>query len=174
MQNSQTYQILCNLSFYALFAASTIVDVEVTSIFRALDFKTKLYLEYFVPEDGFTIQIELDIGRVVVCGSNSLERPDCSYSLTYDWKLEISEYEELFIGPDGFPSSAPVPTRTPIPTGAAPTQGISPTSTPTFNNATITNITVYLTVEGLEDNNVFSLNTTYGDTRIPVSECKHL
>ena len=58
--------------------------MEVTSIFRMLDFKTKLYLEYFVLEEGFTIQIELDIGRVVVCGSNSLECPDCSYSLTYD------------------------------------------------------------------------------------------
>ena len=146
---------------HTLLAASTIVDVEITSIFRQLDFRTKLYLEYFVPGDGFTIQVELDIGRVVVCGSNSLERPDCSYSLTYDWKLEISEYEELFIGPDGFPSNAPAPTR--IPTATI----ISPTSTPMFNNATTTNITVYLTIEGLEDDNVFSLNTTYGDTRVP-------
>ena len=138
---------------HTLLAASTIVDVEITSIFRQLDFRTKLYLEYFVPVGGFTIQVGLDIGRIVVCGSNSLERPDCSYSLTYDWKLEISEYEELFIGPDGFPSNAPAPTR--IPTATI----ISPTTT--------TNITVYLTIEGLEDDNVFSLNTTYGDTRVP-------
>jgi hypothetical protein len=149
------------------FVASTVIDVEITSIFRELDFKTKLYLEYFVPGEGFTIQVELDIGRVVVCGSNSLERPDCSYSLTFDWKLEISEYEELFIGPDGFPSNAPAPPpRTPAPTNA-PTQGALPTGTPVFNNATATNVTVYLTIEGLDDNNVFSLNTTYGDTRIP-------
>ena len=146
---------------HTLLAASTIVDVEITSIFRELDFRTKLYLEYFVPEDGFTIQVELDIGRVVVCGSNSLERPDCSYSLTYDWKLEISEYEELFIGPDGFRSNAPATPRTPIATT------IAPTGTPIFNNPTTTNITVYLTIQGLEDNNVFSLNTTYGDTRVP-------
>ena len=151
---------------YTLLAASTIVDVEITSIFRELDFRTKLYLEYFVPGDGFTIQVELDIGRVVVCGSNSLERPDCSYSLTYDWKLEISEYEELFIGPDGFPSNAPAPTR--IPTATT----IAPTGTPMSSNATTTNVTVYLTIEGLEDDNVFSLNTTYGNTRVPEPICK--
>ena len=146
-----------------MFAASTVVDVEVTSIFRDLNFKTKLYLEYSVPRGGFTIQVELDIGRIVVCGSNSLERPDCSYSLTYDWRLEVSEYEDLFIGPDGFQSNAP---RT-----------LTPTSAPTFTPPmfTTTNITVYLTIEGLDENNVFSLNTTYGDTRIPAStsERKH-
>ena len=147
-----------------MFAASTVVDVEVTSIFRDLDFKTKLYLEYSVPRGGFTIQVELDIGRVVVCGSNSLERPDCSYSLTYDWRLEVSEYEDLFIGSDGFQSNVP---RT-----------LTPTSAPTFTPpmfTTTTNITVYLTIEGLDENNVFSLNTTYGDTRIPAStsERKH-
>ena len=134
--------------------------MEVTSIFRELKLETKLYLEYLVPDGGFTIQVELDIGRVVVCGSNSLERPDCSYSLTYDWRLEISEFKDVFIGPDGFPSN--------IPPTPAPTQGTSPTGTPPmFNNINNTNITVYLTIEGLDESNVFSLNTTYGDTRIP-------
>ena len=149
-----------------MFAASTVVDVEVTSIFRQLDFETKLYLEYFVPDDGFTIQVELDIGRVVVCGSNSLERPDCSYSLTYDWKLEISQYEELFIGPDGFPSNAPIPSRATTPTSAT-TQATSPTTSGPNSTETNSNITVYLTVEGLDDDNIFSLNTTFGDTRTP-------
>ena len=163
-------KIMCDLSsvtYTCMFAASTVVDVEVTSIFRQLVFETKLYLEYFVPEVGFTIQVELDIGRVVVCGSNSLERPDCSYSLTYDWRLEISEYEELFIGPDGFPSNAPAPTLSPTPTSAATTQDTSTISMPKFNNTSTTNVTVYITIEGLDDDNVFSFNTTYGDTRIP-------
>ncbi len=150
-----------------MFAASTVIDVEVTSIFRELDIETKLYLEYDVPEDGFTIQVELDIGRIVACGSNSLERPDCSYSLTYDWKLEISEYEELFIGPDGLPSNAPMPssaTATTTPT-SAPTHATLPT-TNAPNNST-SNVTVFLTIEGLDDSNIFSLNTTFGDTRAP-------
>jgi hypothetical protein len=153
-----------------MFAASTVVDVEVTSIFRELDIETKLYLEYYVPEDGFTIQVELDIGRVVACGSNSLERPDCSYSLTYDWKLEISEYEELFIGPDGLPSNARMPNRattTTTPT-SAPTHATLPTtSAPNNSTQANSNITVYLTIEGLDDSNIFSLNTTFGDTRAP-------
>ena len=135
--------------------------MEVTSIYRQLDFKTKLYLEYFVPGEGFTIQVELDIGSVVVCGSNSLERPDCSYSLTYDWKLEVSKYKELFIRPDGYPSSG---LATPT---SAPTQATLPTNAPKFNGTTNSNVTVYITIEGLDDDNIFSLNTTYGDTRTP-------
>ena len=150
-----------------MFAASTVVDVEVTSIFRQLDMETKLYLEYYVPEDGFTIQVELDIGRVVACGSNSLERPDCSYSLTYDWKLEISEYEELFIGPDGLPSNARMPSgATTTPTNA-PTHATLPTTNAPNSTWANSNVTVYLTIEGLDGNNVFSLNTTFGDTRAP-------
>ena len=157
-----------DINFCIMFTASTVVDVEVTSIFRQLDIETKLYLEYFVPDDGFTIQVELDIGRVVVCGSNSLERPDCSYSLTYDWRLEISEYEELFIRPDGFPSNTPVPTHgTPTPTSAPTQAGTLPTTSVPNSTQANSNVTVYLTIEGLDDNNVFSLNTTFGDTRAP-------
>ena len=140
--------------------------MEVTTIFRQLDFETKLYLQYFVPDDGFTIQVELDIGRVVVCGSNSLERPDCSYSLTYDWRLEISKYEELFIGPDGFPSGVPIPSSATTPTNA-PTQTILPTTSAQNGTQTNSNVSVYITIEGLDDDNTFSLNTTYGDTRVP-------
>ena len=140
--------------------------MEVTSISRQLEFETKLYLEYFVPDDGFTIQVELDIGRVVVCGSNSLERPDCSYSLTYDWRLEISNYEELFIGPDGFPSNTPVPSSVTTPT-EVPTQATLPTTNSPNSTLTGSNVTVFLTIEGLDHDNIFSLNTTYGDTRAP-------
>ena len=140
--------------------------MEETSIFRQLDFETKLYLEYFVPDDGFTIQVELHIGRVVVCGSNSLERPDCSYSLTYDWRLEISEYEELFIGPDGFPSNTPIPSSATTPTDT-PTQASFPTTNAPNVTQTYSNVTVFLTIEGLDNDNIFSLNTTYGDTRAP-------
>ena len=146
--------------------ASTVVDVEETSIYRQLDFQTKLYLEYFVPGEGFTIQVELDIGSVVVCGSNSLERPDCSYSLTYDWKLEVSEYEELFIRPDGYPSTVPIPSTSAPITTSAPTQATLPTNAPN-DNQTSSNVTVFITIQGLDDDNVFSLNTTYGDTRTP-------
>lgn len=109
--------------------------------------ETKAYLELFVPEDGFTVKVELEIGKVAVCGSNSLERPDCSYHLTYDWKLEVSSYAEVFIEPDGFPSGYEVH---------------SPHTTDEPNLGT--NKTVYVTVEGLEASNIFAFNTTRGDT----------
>ena len=119
-----------------------------------------MYLEFSVPEDGFTIKVEVEIGRVAVCGSNFLKRPDCSFSLTYDWRLEVSQYSELFIGADGSPSG--FEDTTPLPNGTY----------------VITNTTVYVTVEGLETNNIFLLNTTYGDTTTPapttVVKCKLL
>ena len=118
-----------------------------------------------MPEDGFTVKVELEVGRVAVCGSNSLERPDCSYSLTYDWRLEVSEYSELFIGGDGSPwpiasEGTTTPTTMPMPTTTAPNY---PPSTSDGDDVTI-NTTVYVTVEGLEANNIFLLNTSYGDT----------
>ena len=126
------------------------MPVEVKPIRREIEDDTKVYLEFSVPEDGFTVKIELEIGRVAVCGSNFLERPDCSYSLTYDWRLEVSQYSELFIGADGYPSDT-----TPAP------NHLSKNHT---NTDIITNTSVYMTVEGLETNNIFLLNTTYGDT----------
>ena len=127
------------------------MPVEVKPIRREIEDDTKVYLEFSVPEDGFTVKIELEIGRVAVCGSNFLERPDCSYSLTYDWRLEVSQYSELFIGADGYPSGS---------------EDTTPATSCLDTNCTgnITNTSVYMTVEGLETNNIFMLNTSRGDT----------
>ena len=134
-------------------AASINAPVEVKPIKRDIEKNTNVYVEFSVPEDGFTIEVEVEIGQVAVCGSNSLERPDCSYSLTYDWRLEVNQYSELYIGANGSPGGSE--DTTPAPT------------TPTDD--AITNATVYVTVEGLDTNNTFLLNTTYGDTTTPTT-----
>lgn len=136
--------------------ASTVIDVEATPIHRQIQQEIKVYLEFLVPEEGFTVKVELEVGRVAVCGSNSLERPDCSYNLTYDWKLVVNAYKEVFIGPDGYPASA------------SNTKKVPKYQTMNITNETLsivdTNNTVYVTIEGLDADNIFFLNTTYGDT----------
>ena len=123
---------------------------------REIKDDTKMYLEVLVPEDGFTVKIDIESGRVAVCGSNFLERPDCCYSLTYDWRLEVSQYSELFIGADGYPSGS---------------EDTTPATNHPSRNCTgnITNTSVYVTVEGLETNNIFMLNTSHGDTTVTMN-----
>ena len=79
--------------------------------------------------DGFTVRVEVTDGSISICGSKEIERPDCSYSPTYDWKVDITTTTEVFI-----------------------------------SGSANTTITVHVTVEGLDTNNTFSLNTTFGDT----------
>ena len=142
--------------FFCSCVASTVIDVEATPIHRQIEQEIKVYVEFSVPEEGFTVKVKLEVGRVAVCGSNSLERPDCSYSLTYDWKLMVNTYKEVFIGPDGYPSSADN------------TKKVPKYQTTNITNETQslvdTNNTVYVTIEGLDVDNIFFLNTTYGDS----------
>ena len=131
-----------------MFVASIVVEVETASVSRSIERNTKVYLEYEVPREGFTVKAEVDMGSVAVCGSRSLARPDCSYSPTYDWMLEVNDYSEIFINGEGFPGNEH--------------QSISK-----HQIVESINITIFVTVEGLDSLNSFSLNTTYGDTTLP-------
>ena len=91
------------------------------------------------------------MGSVAICGSRSLARPDCSYSPTYDWMLEVNDDFEIFINREGLPSNEQ--------------QSVSKRQI-----VESINITIFITVEGLDSLNSFSLNTTYGDTTTPASK----
>ena len=121
---------------------------------RQIEFETKVYIGYSVPQDGFTIKIEVETGAVLVCGSSFLERPDCSYSMTYDWKLEVSDYSDIFLDGNGLPQiwnhdqkRFYLKRQAKVDTG---------------------NVTVFVTVEGMavNESNTFLLNTTIGDTTV--------
>lgn len=115
---------------------------------RTISRNTKVYLEYEVPSEGFTLKVEVNEGTIVVCGSKSLQRPDCSYAPTYNWKLEISDYSDIFIKNDGTPNN-------------------EQRSVSKRQVVEIVNVTVFVTVEGLDTQNTFQLNTTFGDTTVP-------
>ena len=99
--------------------------------------------EIIIPADGFTVRVEVTIGAISVCGSREIERPDCSYSPTYDWKRDITISTEVFISGSGLLAGSKKKRQAALDVNA---------------------IIAYVTVEGLDNNNTFSLNTTFGDT----------
>ena len=93
------------------------------------------------------MEVEVTKGSISICGSREIERPDCSHSPTYDWKRDINMSTDLYINGDGLPGGSREKRQTTV---------------------------VHITVEGLENNNTFSLNTTFGDitsTVIYAIEC---
>lgn len=113
---------------------------------RTIEPNTKVYVGYPVPADGFTLKVEVEEGKIAICGSNFLERPDCSYSPTYNWKFEVTDYTDIFLNENGLPQTNRLDKR----------------------SAAQTEVTVYVTIEGLalDGNITFLLNTTLGDTTI--------
>ena len=128
--------------------ASAVVEVAAAAVRRTIQRNTKVYLEYKVPSNGFTVKANVDQGNVAVCGSSSLQRPDCSYSPTYDWKLETRDYDDIFIPSNGSPNNR--------------RRSLSERQTTESSNTT-----VFVTIEGLDSLNTFQLDTTLGDTTAP-------
>ena len=83
-----------------------------------------------------------------VCGSSTIRNPDCSYGPLYDWKRDVTQREEIYISGQ-----------------VADSQSRRKRAVNTSMEVEYTNFTVYVTVEGLDTNNTFFLNTTFGDTR---------
>ena len=125
--------------------------MESAAISRSIQHNTKVYLEYEVPNEGFTVKTMVDEGALALCGSSSLERPDCSYAPTHDWKLEVNSYSEIYISGNGLPNddSQPISKR---------------------QATEMSRITIYITIEGLASQSTFSLNTTLGDTTTPSAD----
>ena len=68
---------------------------------RDLPGGTVVYIVFEVPETGFTITVTADQGLVDVCGSRTVERPDCSVSTLHDWLRQVSAFSVIYITPDG-------------------------------------------------------------------------
>lgn len=120
--------------------------METVEINRQIEGGAKVYIIYTVPPEGFTVKVTIEKGDSVVCGSTFLERPDCSYSPSYDWKLEGNNYHEIFLDGNGLPCSANEKCQ--------------------VQDVKITNVTVevYITIEGVGESNTFRMNTSIGDT----------
>ena len=50
-----------------------------------------------IPEGGLTFMVDVDEGKVLVCGSTTDENPDCRDPSTYDWVCETEGYCDIYV-----------------------------------------------------------------------------
>ena len=127
--------------------APAIVSISV-QLKASLGMGESRLLQYPFPDEGITLKVDITSGQVLVYGSFTIQNPN---SLTADFSItSTTNGINFFIGPDLYHSliggSQTIRERRQIG---------SPSNIPT---------NVYLSIEGLETNNTFSLNTTFGDT----------
>ncbi|XP_011403766.1 PREDICTED: uncharacterized protein LOC105312654 [Amphimedon queenslandica] len=115
-------------------------------------------LQYGFPPMGMTLKVDVTVGNLAVRGSFSVQNPN---ELTQDFSVMSNGNDiDYFISPELY-----VQSTTDDDNGGSRRK--RQTSIPT----NITNANVYLSIVGLNDNNTFVLNTTFGDTTeyIPTS-----
>ena len=110
---------------------------------------SRLFRYAFSKTLGMTIKIGIGLGDVLVRGSFSVQNPT---ELTQDFVAMSSKgVIDYFVSPKAYENSTAIST----------TDGQRQTMP---NNVTTDELTLYLAVIGLNDNNTFTLNTTTGDT----------
>ena len=105
-------------------------------------------LQYPFPDEGITLKVVTTLGQIQVHGSFTIRNPT---SLTADFSItSFTGGINYFISPELYQSS----------TGGLQTSRQRRQTGSSSNTTT----NVYLSIEGLQTNNIFFLNTTFGDT----------
>ena len=120
-------------------------------------------LQYEFPSMGMTLKIDITIGNLAIRGSFSVQNPN---ELTQDFSVMSNGNDiDYFISPELYLQST-----------TDDDDGGSRRKRQTSIPTNITGANVYLSVVGLNDNNTFVLNTTFGDTTeyIPTSTGKRV
>lgn len=56
------------------------------------------YYQVRIPEGGLTFMVDVNEGKVLVCGSTMDENPDCRDPSTYSWVCETEGYCDIYVG----------------------------------------------------------------------------
>ena len=111
----------------------------------------RLFKYVFSKAKGLTVKVGITLGNVLARGSFSVQNPT---ELTQDFVVTSNgDKIDYFISPELYEQSTTVSTDG----QRRKRQATTPT------NAT-NELTLYLSIVGLDNNNTFSLNTTIGDT----------
>ena len=112
-------------------------------------------LQYPFPDEGITLKFDVTLGQLLVQGSFTIQNPT---SLTADFSItSTTSGIDYFISPDLYQSSIG---------GFQTSRRRHQTGSPSNTTAN-----VYLSIEGLQMNNTFILNTTFGNK---ISGGKHV
>ena len=108
----------------------------------------KRLLKYvYLKAEGLTVKVGIRLGNVLVRGSFSVQNPT---ELTQDFVVTSNgDKIDYFVSPELYEQSTIVNTD-----GQRRKRQATPTN----------ELTLYLSIVGLDNNNTFSLNTTIGDT----------
>ena len=104
------------------------------------------FFQFQLPAEGMTIQLQVQQGRTVLYASNRIRNPSAAL---YDVRLETDSTADVYLDPSDF--------ETPDEQGLQSLQKRQITDM-------FTNITLYVTIEGIQSTNFFTLETTFGDT----------
>lgn len=108
-----------------------------------LDSGEFIYLQYPLPSNGMTIQLQIEQGRVTLYGSIDIQNPNLAF---HSFRIESSG--RVFVAPeDAQPSSDNQRRLRRI------------TDTGNYSSTTL-----FVSIEGEEDSSSFILMTTFGDT----------
>ena len=124
------------------------IDIEQT-VFTTLDGGQVSFLEYQLPTLGMTLALQVQEGSVVLYASNKIRNPNAAF---HDYRLETSLSADVYINASVFEEGRPR-----VVMGSGNKRQVAP--------AEFTNITVFVTLEGLGDTNTFELDTTVGDSK---------
>ena len=119
---------------------------------------------YLVPDIGITVEACVSEGHVKVYGSVTIPNPN---SALYSWKLEV-KHDSQETGTQTCQSYFLEITSSTTTSAPTTTTGANSSSDPTIDDyeaLTLTDQSLYITVEGLEDHNRFIVNGTSGNTQ---------
>ena len=109
------------------------------SLEGTLDVGENIRYQYPLPKDGMTVEICVQAGNIVLFASTKVTTPN---SALYEYKLDTSgRSSETEVCDDVFVDS---PGR--------------------LKRHVVSNITLYVALNGVDESNIFALNSTIGDT----------
>ena len=129
---------MVKVDFFVVSVAAKIGD----GLEGTLDMGENIRYHYPLPEDGMTVEICVQVGNIVLFASTKVTTPN---SALYEYKLDISgRSSETEVCDDVFVDSP----------GRLKRNVVSESS----------NITLYVALNGVDESNIFALNSTIGDT----------
>ena len=117
---------------------------------------TVSYFQYELPDEGMTLRLNVAAGRVVLYASARVQNPN---SALYDVRLETESNEDVFLSPSDLQTGGGLLGGSVV--GAGKRRRDSEDS---GEEGDLAVTMIYVTVEGLEKNNSYVLETTFGDT----------
>ena len=136
-----TKKFALKILFLLFYAASVSTRVG-NGLEGTLDMGENVRYQYLLPEDGMTIMICVRVGNVVLYASTRVTTPN---SALYEYILDISGQSlESEVCDDVYINSS----------GGKKRNIVSGSS----------NVTLYVTLNGVDESNIFAFNSTTGDT----------